>query len=333
MHEVNGTIVGPEKYGLDTSLLSYKDKQWLTHLGMEWPSLEQEESCLIELNTVAIRGDEHIKPGMPERQVQEIMEAREVFLNLFVNVSDETVEELRGLNATLMPTGTIIATQRVLETNGISGLVVNDFPSILSYGPDGVSEKIRVLSELGVELPAVVNVFPSILSYSSQTVRDKVGVLNALGVAGKEVVSRYPQILKLSSQQVTDRAAYLASYGLNVSKAITALPSLINLLPETVRRKVGELERLSIRRASIADNPMILGYATESVEGKMELLRRMDLDPVAVIAEAPEVLSYAQHSVEQKVHNIKQLGFTPKKILGKHPMLLYYAPESLATKV
>jgi hypothetical protein len=326
------TAIVPERVvDLDVRPLGRSDQQWLLRMGVEWP--QDETDWLDGVNALAQVGDMHIQPGMDDATTDSIMRAREEFLALMSNISVQAIESLRSINQTLMPTGTIIGTQRVLATHEIDGLAVNDFPGLLAYGPAGMADKLQHLQTLGIDVPRVVEKFPSILSYRPDTLKHKIELLSSLGMDATTTLVRYPRILMIPDQQIHERAAAFRKHGLSVSDVVEALPSLMSLLPETIDKKITDLRQLGIKPGTYEKNLVMLAYATESVEEKLRFYEGLGFDATALVNKAPESLNYSQAAIESKIRNLNDLGLNADVIITKHPIVLYYSETTLASKV
>jgi mTERF len=81
----------------------------------------------------------------------------------------------------------------------------------------------------------------------------------------------------------------------------------------------------------ITSLPAILGYAIDSIRGKLDDLKSLGFDnPVKMITSQPAILGYAIDSIRGKLDDLKSLGFdNPVKMITSSPAILGLAIERI----
>ena len=332
MSEKLPAVISPEIAELYAPI-NENDRQWLGTLGVVWDAEEDTSDWLTSFNNVVTQGSVHIETGMSEASILNILIAREEFFASCMNIKPETIKGLKALNPCLVPLNTFIATQRLFAAEGINNLIVNERPGLLAYAPGGLVGTINSLKAIGVDVPNVTQKFPAILSYSDIGLSEKISVLTVLGDNLTPVINKAPDILAFAAETTRTRIEHLNHRGLDASKAISYLPSLLKLPVETIDTKLEELKNMGISVSIIDANPVILGYATESVAQKINNLKSLGLDATKVITALPECLGYAPQSIKDKFDKLTSLGLDAAKVINKLPDILYNSQDTLSTKI
>jgi hypothetical protein len=158
--------------------------------------------------------------------------------------------------------------------------------------------------------------------------------MSALGLNAPSLIRTSPGTVCLAPESVRRKVENLDDLGVDGAAAINILPSVLGLAPESVQRKVAEFAALGIKvPRALNDYPVLLGGNPKDFKARMEHLRQQGFDVSRIVKTAPIVLSYEPERLKAKVANLRRLNLDPIKIVKSYPTVFSLAPESVAAKV